>query len=125
MDVNILLAAGFCGREGRRWTSSLCEELIGLAAPIRERYVLPLRAMRREAEANGGLYGALKAAEIEAERVEIDALCNHLTIKTTASEGHAPYLDNILTYAVLVKGVSQSDLASKFKELAEKFAKIP
>ncbi|MBQ0797501.1 TIGR02444 family protein [Zhongshania sp.] len=125
MDVNILLAAGFCGREGRRWTSSLCGELIDLAAPIRERYVLPLRALRREAEANAGLYGALKAAEIEAERVEIDALCHHLAIKTAASEGDAPYLDNILTYAALVKGVSQGDLAPKFKEIAERFADIP
>ena len=121
MDVNILLAAGFC-RE--KWTSDLCLELIRAAEPIRDAYILPLRALRRQAERCEGLYGALKTAEIEAERMEIDVLASHIPAITETKVDSATCLHNLLVYAVVHSGGSR-EVESIFAEMTGNFAKIP
>lgn len=124
MDVNMLLAAGFCSHQGRGWTDLLCRELIALAAPIREEYILPLRAMRRQAEGGGGLYNALKAAELEAERMEIEVLAKRIAAITATAESDVNYLDAVLSYAALYADVRQGDVLGKCVEMAANFAEI-
>lgn len=124
MDVNMLLAAGFCGQQKVVWTGSLCHELITLVAPIRETYVLPLRALRRQAERSGGLYGALKTAELEAERAEVEELASRIAKLTAVNDGDASYLENVLAYAAVHADVSEGQLLSTCQELAAKFAEI-
>jgi uncharacterized protein (TIGR02444 family) len=124
MDVNMLLAAGFCGQQKVVWTSSLCHELITLVAPIRETYVIPLRALRRQAEGSGGLYGALKTAELEAERAEVALLASVIAKLTVVNDGDGSYLENLLAYAAVHPDVSQGSILLACKELAVKFADI-
>lgn len=120
MDVNILLAAGFC-RE--KWTNDLCLELIRAAEPIRGAYILPLRALRRQAEQCEGLYGALKTAEIEAERLEVDVLASHIAAIPGANVDGATCLHNLLVYAAAHSG-DLREIESIFAEMADNFAKI-
>ena len=124
MDVNILLAAGFCGRHGRTWTQLLCTELMILVAPIRERYVLPMRNLRRQAEECAVLYDALKVAELEAERMEIEVLASHIAIKTTAGSEGRGGLENLVVYTGLFTDVGHVDVAPKLSEMANKFAEM-
>jgi uncharacterized protein (TIGR02444 family) len=124
MDVNMLLAAGFCGQQKVPWTTSICHELITLVAPIRETYVIPLRALRRQAEGSGGLYEALKTAELEAERAEVALLASRIAGLTAASDVGDSYLGNLLAYAGVHADVSQGQLLSACRDLALKFADI-
>ena len=124
MDVNMLLAAGFCGQQNMLWSSPFCQELITLVAPIRETYVIPLRALRRQAEGSGELYGALKTAEIEAERAEVALLANGIAGLTAVSDDDDSYLENLLAYAAVHADVSQGQLLSVCRDLALKFAEI-
>lgn len=124
MDVNMLLAAGFCGQQKMLWNSPFCHDLITLVAPIRETYVIPLRALRRQAEGSGGLYEALKTAELEAERAEVALLANRIAGLAAASDGDDSCLENLLAYAAVHADVSQGQLLSACRDLALKFADI-
>ena len=125
MDVNMLLAAGFCGQQGQRWTVALCNELIALVAPIRENYVLPLRVLRRQAAGSSGLYEALKAAELEAERIELTALAGRIATIASADGHHREYVENnILTYAALHADLARGELLAKLGDLAVKIAEM-
>ncbi|MFQ3200704.1 MAG: hypothetical protein ACI9SK_001431 [Zhongshania sp.] len=124
MDVNMLLAAGFCGQHKVAWTSSLCHELITLVAPIRETYVIPLRALRRQADRTGELYDALKRAEIEAESAEVALLASRIVKLAIVNDGDNSCLKNLLTYAAVFADVSQGQLLSACQELAVKFAEV-
>jgi uncharacterized protein (TIGR02444 family) len=124
MDVNMLLAAGFCGQHRVVWTSSLCHELITLVAPIRETYVIPLRALRRQSDRPSGLYDALKTAEIEAESAEVALLASRIVKLTTVNDDDDSCLKNLLTYVAVYADVSQGQLLSACHELAVKFAYI-
>jgi uncharacterized protein (TIGR02444 family) len=120
MDVNILLAAGFYRQ---KWTNDFGLALIRAAAPIREAYILPLRALRRQAEQYVGLYGALKTAEIEAERMEIDVLASHIPTIAETKVDSATCLHNLLVYAAVHSG-GLRDIEGIFAEMADNFAKI-
>ncbi|WP_269618819.1 TIGR02444 family protein [Zhongshania sp. BJYM1] len=124
MDVNMLLAAGFCGRNGLMWTEPFCRILINIAAPIREQYILPIRALRLEAYGSDGLYTALKKAEIEAERIEISSLAAELAKQVAGDVDRTDVANNLLVYAALEVDINQANLQLMLAELAAKFLEI-
>lgn len=76
LDVNLLLFAAWAGREcATRLTAAELARIDGAVAGWRDGMVRPLRALRRQAKAqDAALYKRLKAAELEAERVQQDRL---------------------------------------------------
>lgn len=75
-DVNVLLFAGWAGAAcGVRLGAAELARLDAAVAPWREAVVRPLRAVRRRVKGeDDGLYARLKAAELEAERLQQDRL---------------------------------------------------
>lgn len=76
-DVNLLLFAAWAGLEcAARLTAEDLDRIDGAVAGWRDGMVRPLRALRRQAKTEDpALYKRLKAAELEAERVQQDRLC--------------------------------------------------
>lgn len=76
-DVNLLLFAAWAGRDcAARLTAEDLDRIDGAVAGWRDGMVRPLRALRRQAKTEDpALYKRLKAAELEAERVQQDRLC--------------------------------------------------
>ncbi|CAA0106385.1 Uncharacterised protein [Zhongshania aliphaticivorans] len=124
LDVNMLLAAGYCSYRGRVWTPFICRDLMCLVAPIREANILPLRRIRRDAKGVKALYDALKNAEIAAEKMEIMALQEAIETRVTAVGGNTRYSDNILHYVGIHAEVDSEPLCNVCRELAAKMAKI-
>ncbi|BAI72380.1 hypothetical protein AZL_017420 [Azospirillum sp. B510] len=76
VDVNILLFAAWAGLDcGVRLTAADLARIDGAVSGWREEVVRPLRALRRRAKTeDDALYRRMKAAELEAERVQQDRL---------------------------------------------------
>ncbi|QCG96555.1 TIGR02444 family protein [Azospirillum sp. TSA2s] len=76
VDVNVLLFAAWAGLEcGVRLSAGDLARIDGAVSGWREEMVRPLRALRRRAKAEDDtLYRRMKAAELEAERVQQDRL---------------------------------------------------
>lgn len=76
VDVNVLLFAAWVGLEcGVRLSAGDLARIDGAVSGWREEMVRPLRALRRRAKAeDDALYRRMKAAELEAERVQQDRL---------------------------------------------------
>lgn len=76
VDVNVLLFAAWAGLEcGIRLSAADLALVDGAVSGWREEMVRPLRALRRRAKAeDDALYRRMKAAELEAERVQQDRL---------------------------------------------------
>lgn len=76
VDVNVLLFAAWAGLEcGIRLSAEELVRLDGAVAGWRDEVVRPLRALRRRAKAEDEVfYRRMKAAELEAERVQQDRL---------------------------------------------------
>jgi len=76
VDVNILLFAAWAGLEcGIRLSAGELARIDGAVAGWRDEMVRPLRALRRRAKTeDDALYRRMKAAELEAERVQQDRL---------------------------------------------------
>jgi uncharacterized protein (TIGR02444 family) len=82
-DVNLLLFLLWHGAQKRRLTDAEVERLEQKVAPWRDRAVVPLRAIRRALKSPPGLVEAgaaeifrtkIKAAELEAERLQQEAM---------------------------------------------------
>ncbi|CAO3423716.1 TIGR02444 family protein [Azospirillum endophyticum] len=76
VDVNLLLFAAWAGLDcGVRLSADDLARIDGAVAGWREEVVRPLRTLRRRAKAEDDeLYRRMKAAELEAERVQQDRL---------------------------------------------------
>ncbi|CAO3352715.1 hypothetical protein [Azospirillum palustre] len=76
VDVNVLLFAAWAGLEcGIRLSAEELGRIDAAVAAWREEVVRPLRALRRRAKAeDDAFYRRMKAAELEAERVQQDRL---------------------------------------------------
>lgn len=77
IDVVMLLTCAFLAERGCRLESAAIAELIQAGEPVREGFVSPLRALRRrcaEFAPSTVLYSELKNVELQAERMQIDAL---------------------------------------------------
>ncbi|MBY6266189.1 TIGR02444 family protein [Azospirillum sp. 412522] len=76
VDVNVLLFAAWAGLEcGVRLSADDLARIDGAVAGWREEVVRPLRVLRRRAKAeDDAFYRRMKAAELEAERVQQDRL---------------------------------------------------
>jgi uncharacterized protein (TIGR02444 family) len=83
VDVNLLLFLLWCAREGRQLSAVQVAELDRACAPWRSAAVIPLRAIRRGLKVlpaliepgTAELYrGRIKAVELEAERLQQEAL---------------------------------------------------
>lgn len=76
VDVNVLLFAAWAGLEcGIRLSAADLARIDGTVSGWRDEMVRPLRALRRRAKAeDDALYRRMKAAELEAERVQQDRL---------------------------------------------------
>lgn len=117
VDVNVMLFALWLARQGRRLSRAEMHEIIDSAEPWRKQVVVPLRAVRRilkaPAEAAGkgahaldataalALREKIKAAELEAERLQQETL---FAMRPAAQWGEsAPIADaaqaNLATYA--------------------------
>ena len=76
VDVNVLLFAAWAGLEcGIRLSAGDIARIDGSVSGWRDKMVRPLRALRRRAKTeDDALYRRMKAAELEAERVQQDRL---------------------------------------------------
>ncbi|CAO3406806.1 TIGR02444 family protein [Azospirillum largimobile] len=76
VDVNVLLFAAWAGMEcGVRLSGPELSRIDSAVSGWREEVVRPLRALRRRAKAeDDAFYRRMKAAELEAERVQQDRL---------------------------------------------------
>ncbi|PWC83819.1 hypothetical protein TSH100_19865 [Azospirillum sp. TSH100] len=76
VDVNLLLFAAWAGLDcGIRLSDEELARIDGSVAGWREEVVRPLRVLRRRAKAeDDAFYRRMKAAELEAERVQQDRL---------------------------------------------------
>lgn len=76
VDVNVLLFAAWAGLEcGVRLSADDLARIDGSVSGWRDEMVRPLRALRRRAKGeDDALYRRMKAAELEAERVQQDRL---------------------------------------------------
>ncbi|PWC47118.1 TIGR02444 family protein [Azospirillum sp. TSA6c] len=76
VDVNVLLFAAWAGLEcGIRLSADELARIDGAVAGWREEVVRPLRALRRRVKTeDDAFYRRMKAAELEAERVQQDRL---------------------------------------------------
>ncbi len=77
VDVNLLLYAAWLAKLRRRLTAAHLQALEAAIADWREEVVRPLRALRRQIRTTpgaGDVYDGLKALEMRAERVQLDAM---------------------------------------------------
>jgi uncharacterized protein (TIGR02444 family) len=82
-DVNLVLLLLWCASQGRQLSRAEIADIDGLCAPWRDTAVLPLRTLRRGLKAPPPLVGAgaaealrgtVKAVELEAERLQQQAM---------------------------------------------------
>lgn len=74
LDVDVLLAAAWAAHQGLRLDAAAAGALDEAARPVRERFTLPIRELRRGAAHDPELKQHLLAAELRAERLAIQAL---------------------------------------------------
>lgn len=96
-DVNVLLFAGWAGAAcGVRLDAAELARLDTAVTPWREEIVRPLRAVRRRVKGeDDGLYARLKAAELEAERLQQDRLHALSGLTPGTPGGRDLVLDNL------------------------------
>ncbi len=99
VDVNVLLFLLWCAREGRRLSASEVAALDRACAPWRNVTVIPLRAVRRALKSPPPLIAAgnaelfrtrIKAVELEAERLQQEALHARFAAKQPGEAGASP-----------------------------------
>ncbi len=98
LDVNLLLAAAFCGERGQRWRPRDVQALVASVAPLREALLLPLRALRRTARerAPEGVYQQFKVTELALEQWQLQQLAPQLAALPV--ERGACLRENLLCY---------------------------
>ncbi len=126
LDVNLLLAAGYWACAERCWSAAQVELLVTMSAELRVDYVLPLRELRRKAQdpKRQGLYQALKTAELAAERLQIEAIAQQLSLfaGNAKPKSQNRYLANLTVYARANKSDEPTKLAACLGELAASLA---
>lgn len=84
-DVDVLLTAAWAAHQGLRLDAEAAGALDEAARPVRERFTIPIRALRRAAAHDPELKQHLLAAELRAERLAIQAL--HTALPRVSTPG--------------------------------------
>ena len=116
IDVVVLLTCAYLAEKHCRLTSASISELIQANRAIRGDFVLPIRQLRRHCAESGGsegLYSALKAAELQAERAQMGALAGRFWPWLAQRDKGASVEANICVYWGSVVGAADEPLLSE------------
>jgi len=99
VDVNVLLFGLFCAAQGRKLSTADLSAIAAFIEPWRSSVVVPLRGVRRflretpggfEGEQTPALRQRIKAVELEAERLQQEALSARWPVETLGTQAPAP-----------------------------------
>lgn len=116
IDVVVLLCCAYLAEKQCRLTSASISELIQTTRAVRGDFVLPIRQLRRHCAESGGsegLYSALKAAELQAERAQMGALAGRFWPWLAQRDKGASVAANIWVYWGFAAGAADEPLLSE------------
>jgi uncharacterized protein (TIGR02444 family) len=133
VDVNLLFFICFLAIHGRRLTPGEVRHIDAHIADWRKRAVQPLRALRRalkggiapvDPQAAESLRGAIKRDELQAERLQQEALERAFPAASTGnpSEPRAAAAANIAAYSSLTGALPQTAVDTLLTALFEEFS---
>ena len=115
-DVNLLLFCCWAGHRGHRLAAAELESLLAVSRPWQDEVVGPLRRVRRRLKAEAGsaapiaaLREAVKAAELEAERIVQDRLQACLPLAEGPADEAAPAANLTLYLERIAERLSADD----------------
>lgn len=133
VDVNLLFFILFLATNGRQLTTDAVRDIDTSIRDWRQRVVQPLRAIRRDlktgidpvdAQAAEALRSAIKRDELQAERMQQEALEQRFPVDSTgtAAEPRAAAAANVAAYAAMMGGLPQASVTALLNALFEEFS---